>query len=182
VKFAGTCIVCTRIKKVGASASGPKRNVRLSLKHTLLKKREGKTPHSSLLHMSPPHVGFLDVPQDNIHFGEIVMKLSLIGLVAAGAIGSSAFASFAMQPSQSPQLAVDLPPLQPPHLLAVDLPPLQPPHLLAVDLPPLQPPHLLAVDLPPLQPPHLLAVDLPPLQPPHLLAVDLPPLQPPHLA
>jgi hypothetical protein len=45
------------------------------------------------------------------------MKVSLIALVAGGAVDSSEFATF------------DLPPTVPPHLAMLDLPPTVPPHL-----------------------------------------------------
>jgi hypothetical protein len=65
----------------------------------------------------------------NFQFGEIIMKVSLIALVAGCAVASSAFAAF------------DLPPVVPPHQTVFDLPPVVPPHQTVFDLPPVVPPH-----------------------------------------
>jgi hypothetical protein len=77
----------------------------------------------------------------NFQLGAVIMKVSLIALVAGCAVASSAFAAF------------DLPPVVPPHAAVLDLPPVVPPHAALLDLPPVVPPHA-AFDLPPVVPPH----------------------------
>jgi hypothetical protein len=61
--------------------------------------------------------------------GEIIMKISLVALVAGCALASSAFA------------VMDSPPANPPHVAVMDSPPANPPHAAVMDSPPANPPH-----------------------------------------
>jgi hypothetical protein len=72
------------------------------------------------------------------NFGAIIMKVSLVALVAGCAVASSAFAAFDLPPVVPPRAAFDLPPVVPPRS-ALDLPPVVPPRA-AFDLPPVVPP------------------------------------------
>ena len=65
----------------------------------------------------------------NNPFGAIIMKVSVIALVAGCAVASSAFA------------LTDSPPSNPPHVAVMDSPPSNPPHAAVMDSPPSNPPH-----------------------------------------
>jgi hypothetical protein len=72
----------------------------------------------------------------------ILMKFSLVALVAGCALAGSAFA------------ALDNPPSAPPNLAALDNPPSAPPNLASLDNPPSAPPNFAAIDNPPSAPPN----------------------------
>ena len=61
--------------------------------------------------------------------GAIMIKVSLVALVAGCAVASSAFA------------LTDSPPTYPPHVAVMDSPPTYPPHVAVMDSPPTYPPH-----------------------------------------
>jgi hypothetical protein len=103
------------------------------------------------------------------HIGAIIMKVSLIALIAGCAVAISASAIPSSMPGMGARtvLADSLPP-SPPHVVLADSLPPSPPHVVLADSLPPSPPHVVLADSLPPSPPHVVLADSLPPSPPHM--------------
>jgi hypothetical protein len=91
----------------------------------------------------------------NKRIEEIIMKTSLIALIAGCVVASSAFAFTDAVPTSPPHASLrDAVPTSPPHASLRDAVPTSPPHASLRDAVPTSPPHASLTDAVPTSPPH----------------------------